>query len=96
LAVESRKKGPTVKTIGVKELKKHLSEVLREVEETGQVIGVSNRGRIVARLVPARHGQNGKRDPRDTIAAITALAEEISADLPPTVSVEEIINDIRR
>ena len=85
-----------MKTIGVKELKKHLSEVLREVEENGQVISVSNRGRIVARLVPARSGKNGNHNPRDTVAAITALAEEISADLPATVSVDEIINDIRR
>jgi len=85
-----------VKTIGVKELKKHLSEVLREVEENGQVIGVSNRGRIVARLIPARFGNNGNHNPRDTVASITALAEEIRADLPPTLNVEEIINDIRR
>ncbi len=50
-----------MKTIGVKELKEHLSEVLREIEETGQIIGVSNRGRIVARLVPAQLGQRTKR-----------------------------------
>jgi prevent-host-death family protein len=85
-----------MKTIGVKELKEHLSEVLREIEETGQIIGVSNRGRIVARLVPAQLGQRTKRDPRVAIAEIDALAAEISAGLTGTINVEDVISDIRR
>ncbi len=85
-----------MKTMGVKELKKHLSEVLREVEETGQVIGVSNRGRVVAQLVPIPAARISKHDPRATIANLDALAEEISAGLPPNISVEDAINDIRR
>ncbi len=32
-----------MKTMGVRELKKHLTEALREVEETGQIIRVSDR-----------------------------------------------------
>jgi prevent-host-death family protein len=85
-----------VRTIGVKELKEHLSEVLREVEETGQIVGVSRRGRIVARLVPAGNGRPTSRDPRATIADIASLVAQLSRDLPATVNVEEVINDIRR
>ena len=85
-----------MKTIGVKELKERLSEVLREIEETGQIIGVSNRGRVVARLVPAQLGQRAKRDPQAAIAEIDALAAEIGAGLTGTISVEDVINDIRR
>ncbi len=85
-----------MKTIGVRELKKHLSETLREIEETGQSIGVSNRGRIVARLVPTRLEQSSRDDVRATIASIEELIAEITPDLPDTVNVEEIINDIRR
>lgn len=85
-----------MKTIGAKELKEHLSEVLREVEETGQIVAVSNRGTIVARLIPARFGQSSKRDPRATIADFDILAAEISAGVPAGVSVEDIINNIRR
>ncbi|HKP54396.1 MAG TPA: type II toxin-antitoxin system prevent-host-death family antitoxin [Chloroflexia bacterium] len=88
-----------MKTIGVKELREHLSKVLREIEETGQTISVSNRGRIVARLVPtysAQLRQRTKRDPRVTIAEIDALAREISADLSGEVNVADIISDMRR
>jgi prevent-host-death family protein len=84
-----------VKTIGVKELKEHLSEVLNEIKTTGQIIGVSNRGQIVARLVPARATQGGKHDPRATIASLDELAALISANVPADVSVEDVINDIR-
>lgn len=85
-----------MKTIGVKELKEHLSEVLREVEETGQIVDVSNRGTIVARLIPARFGQNSKSDPRATIADLDTLTAELSAGVPAGVSVEDVVNDIRR
>ena len=85
-----------MKTIGVKELKEHLSEVLRELEETGHVVGVSNRGRIVARLVPIRHDQRGPFNPRATIADLDTLAAEINADVPAGVRVEDTINEIRR
>ena len=83
-------------TMGVKELKEHLSEVLHEMQTTGQIIGVSNRGRIVARLVPVRSAQYDKHDPRVTIASLDELAAQISANVPANVSVEDVINDIRR
>ena len=85
-----------MRTIGVKQLKEHLSEVLREIEATGQIIGVSNRGRIVARLVPAQLGQRARRDPRAAIAEIDALSAEISAGLTGTINVTDIISDMRR
>lgn len=85
-----------MKTMGVKELKKRLSEVLREVEDTGQVIGVSNRGRVVTRLVPMHAARASKHDPRATIADIDALAAAISDGVPADVSVDDAINDIRR
>ncbi|MDQ6695369.1 MAG: hypothetical protein M3014_13290 [Chloroflexota bacterium] len=46
--------------------------------------------------MPVQFVRANKRDPRSTIADITALAAEISIDLPTIVSVEETINDIRR
>ena len=83
-------------TMGVKELKEHLSEVLHEMQTTGQTIAVSNRGRIVARLVPVRPAHDGEHSPRATIASLDELAAQISANVPAKVSVEDVINDIRR
>jgi antitoxin (DNA-binding transcriptional repressor) of toxin-antitoxin stability system len=85
-----------MKTMGVKELKVHLSEVLLEMEVTGQGISVSNRGRLVARLVPMRAAPDDKHDPRATIASLDELATLLSANVSADVSVEDVINDIRR
>jgi antitoxin (DNA-binding transcriptional repressor) of toxin-antitoxin stability system len=87
----------TMKTMESKEVQEHFSELLREIEETGQPIGVSDGGKLVAQLVPTRAPQQQtKRDPREAIAELEALIAEITPDLPDTVNVEEIINDIRR
>ena len=85
-----------MKTMGVRELKKHFSEILREVQEEGQVVDVTNRGQVVARLVPVRTPRSRTHDARATIASLDALAAEISAYVPAGTSVEDVINDIRR
>jgi len=87
-----------MKTIGVKELRRRLSQVLREVEETRGIVAVSNRGRIVAHLVPppTPPKPSEKREPRIVIAELDALAAEISAGLTEPVDVAALINDIRR
>ena len=43
-----------MKTLGVRELKERISEILRLVEEEGETIEVTKRGEVVARLVPVR------------------------------------------
>ena len=44
-----------MKTVGVRELKANISEILREVDEEGQVIEVTRHGQVIARVVPARN-----------------------------------------
>ena len=38
--------------VGIRDLKSHLSEILERVER-GEVVSVTNRGRPIARIVPA-------------------------------------------
>lgn len=88
-----------MKTMEAAEVQEHFSEVLREIEETGQSIGVSEGGRVVAQLVPTKAAQpttKTKHDPHETIASLQALIDEIAPDLPDDVNVEEIMNSIRR
>ena len=85
-----------MKTMGVRDLKRHFSEVLREVQQEGQVIDITNRGRVVARLVPVHTSRPRTRDARATIANLDALAADISAHVPAGVRIEDVINDIRR
>lgn len=41
------------------ELNQQVSAVTREVVETGEPVRVTNRGRVVLRLVPEPHGEQG-------------------------------------
>lgn len=42
-----------MKTLGVGELKEHIDEILRMVEEEGETIDVTKRGKVIAHLTPA-------------------------------------------
>jgi antitoxin (DNA-binding transcriptional repressor) of toxin-antitoxin stability system len=59
-----------MRTVDVRELKKQLSEYLREVRR-GESVLVTDRGEIVAEFSPPRHGAN---DP-DVPAALLELAK---------------------
>jgi prevent-host-death family protein len=85
-----------MKSVGVRELKANISEILREVEEAGEVIEVTRHGQIVARLVPGGWTVPGDRDANGAWTDLNALAAEISALWPDGVSAAEAINDVRR
>ena len=42
-----------MKTVGIRQLQQHASAVIRDVK-AGEVVEITERGRVVARLVPAR------------------------------------------
>ncbi len=85
-----------MKSIGVRELKANISEILREVEEAGEVIEVTRHGQIVARLVPGSWTVPGDRDRDGAWADLNSLAAEISALWPHGVTAADAINDVRR
>lgn len=80
-----------MKTIGMTELKAHLSAVLREVQEQGELINITCRGKVVARIVPV-----STEGARATIADLNSLRAEIGRLWTPGVSVPDMIDDIRR
>ena len=69
-----------MKSIGVRELKKRLSEVLRDVR-SGETLEVTIRGEVVARLVPPP----GTTDP-DTIHKELRDVEQLAIEIGRTVS----------
>lgn len=86
-----------MKTLGVRELKERISEVLRMVEEEGETVEVTKRGEVIARLVPVRKPQQAVEQTTDPIwASLDRLAAEISAHWPEDVSAVEAIRDVRR
>jgi prevent-host-death family protein len=85
-----------MKSVPSSELKTHLYDLLREVQQ-GEVIEVTHRGQPVARLSPVRRGQQLSGDEiRAAIRSIDELADEITADWPQDVEVSEAVAEARR
>jgi prevent-host-death family protein len=83
-----------VKTIGIRELKKHLSESLREVQ-AGEIIEVTNRGQVIARVVPVKPHRHNSEAVRAALADLDSLAAEIATYWPKGVSAADAVNDAR-
>ena len=86
-----------MKTLGVRELKERISEILRLVEEEGETVEVTKRGEVIARLVPARKPQQSVVQADDAVwTDLERLAAEISANWPSNVSAVDAVRDVRR
>jgi prevent-host-death family protein len=80
--------------MGIRELKARLSEAIRDVQR-GETIEVTNRGEVVALLVPARRKPDEEQI-RAALASLDSLAAEISKLASQPANVAEIISDMRR
>jgi prevent-host-death family protein len=86
-----------MRSIGVRELKAHTSEILREVREHGAEYTVTHRGRAVARLVPAGRPLPPNVAEVDAwLAEMDAMAAEIDTLLPEGSTLENVLGDMRR
>ncbi len=86
-----------MKTLGVRELKERISEILRIVQEQGEVIEVTNRGEVIARLVPAHKSPLAEELSEDEVwADLERLSSEISAHWPAGLSAVDAVHDARR
>lgn len=85
-----------MKTVGVRELKAHISEILRQVQEHGEIIEVTNHGQPVAQLVPARRRVQTTQDNSEVWTDLDTLAAEIGKYLPAHVDAVQAVNDVRR
>jgi prevent-host-death family protein len=86
-----------MKTIEVDELKEHIDEVLRMVEEQGETFEIIDHGKVVARIVPVDEAKSStKRDLTPFWEEMERVATEIGSYLSGPVDVNEIMRDIRR
>ena len=84
-----------MRSVGIRELKEHTSEILREVQE-GQIIDITSGGSAVARLVPVQAPTLSDREVEAILDDLDSLAAEISARWPNGVSARDAIDDVRR
>jgi prevent-host-death family protein len=85
-----------MKSVGVRELKTHASEILRGVRERGETVELTFHGRAIALVVPVSPSPAGEEDLATLWADIDRLADEIAAHWPEGVSAEDAVNDVRR
>jgi antitoxin (DNA-binding transcriptional repressor) of toxin-antitoxin stability system len=83
--------------VGIKEFKTHASEIFRRVRDDGEIVDVTYRGEVIARISPV---QSERRPSREEIkrhfAEFDRFAAEIAQRTPPDLTAADVINDIRR
>ena len=91
------------RSVDVADLKAHADELVAEVRASGEPIDITADGRVVAEIRSAGSQVNGMKRREWTDEDIAAwnrgmdeLAAEIDAALPPEVTAEEILRDMRR
>lgn len=84
-----------MRSVGIRELKAHASEILRDVRERGETVELTLHGRPIARLVPIQPEGENEDDWRSVWAEMDRLAEEISAHWPEGVSAADAIAEDR-
>ncbi len=83
--------------IGLRELKIHLSEVAKDVQENRVRYTVTNRGEPIAVLAPySRATEQGADEPADAWQELVDLLHEAGAVAVPAESTEETVRWLRR
>ena len=89
-----------MEAIGVRELRQHASRYLARVE-AGEELGVTNNGRLVARLVPVRDAERSRAALIDSGALIPArqpsnlLEVNTIAPADPQRTLSDVLNEMR-
>jgi prevent-host-death family protein len=83
--------------IGVRELKIHLSEVIKDVQDNQERYTVTNRAVPVALIVPYARGEETRPLAREEMTArLDDLAKEVSARWNDPRPVAELMDELRR
>lgn len=85
-----------MQSVGIRQLKDQTSEVLRRVCEKGKAVQVTNRGRVVAHLVPVSRQRSGGRKTAAVWADLDRLAAEIGAHWPAGKTAADTVREGRR
>ena len=89
-----------MEAIGVRELRQHASRYLARVE-AGEELGVTNNGRLVARLVPVRDAERSRAALIESGALIPARQPsnllDVNAIAPadPKRTLSDVLNEMR-
>lgn len=86
----------TTRSVGVRELKQHTTQILRQVRQRSVEIQITYRGRIIARLLPVQLRKSTPRRRSPVWTDLDELAAEIGARWPTKVSAVDAVREGRR
>lgn len=87
------------RSVGISELKRRASEIVREVEESRVPVDITVRGKVVARLAPTMPSPSTdaiRADMTEFWRDWDQLAAEVSASWPKGVSAVDAVREQRR
>ncbi len=84
------------RSIGIRELKEHATEIVRQVRENGVAVQITYRGQVVAQLLPVRPPKRSAKEVAAVWTDLDELAAEIGAAWPSGVSATKAVREVRR
>ncbi len=84
-----------MRSVGVRELKQHISQVLRQVREQGEEYDITYYGQVVARVIPVLQARSVSTD-LDVWSDLDGLAAEIGAHWSSGTTATEAVQEGRR
>lgn len=84
------------RAIGIRELKEHATEIVRQVREKGVAFQITNRGQVVAQLLPVRPPKQSAKQVAAIWTDLDELAAEIGASWATGVGAAEAVREGRR
>ena len=82
--------------VGIKQLKRDASAILKRVRENNETVEVTYRGDTIAQIVPVITEEERLRQLKAAWARMDKLAEEISEHWPAGVSAIDAVREGRR
>jgi prevent-host-death family protein len=83
-------------TVGIRELKTNTSEIVRRVRERGEIVDITHRGEVVARLIPAHPVVTSAEELAELWAEMDRLAQEVTAHWIGAPDAVEAVREARR
>lgn len=83
-------------SVGVRELREQTSAIVKRVQEQGETVDVTYRGRVVARLIPVDQPRPDPEALQAWLEEHRRLGEEISKVWPKGVSALDAVREQRR
>ena len=83
-------------SVGIRELRDRVSELVKQVREEGEIIEITYHGKSVARIVPVRSAPIQAQETSALWASLDELAAEIGASWPAGLSAADAVDAERR